>query len=844
MSGGSAPGGLRLTWRVLTRAQWRERPLPMLASVAAIALGGALGSALFLINSAALAEFDQAARRLIGSADVVVRGPPEGFDQGLYVQLAHDPQVAAASPMLELALTLPGHQSPLKLIALDAFRAGAMQPALTVGLGAEVSSLFARDSIALSHAAAQRLGLQRADSLNVLVGDAPLPLRVVAVLPDSAYPEALGIMDIGTAQWSLRRLGRINRIDLQLRQGVAPEAFRSQLARRLPSGVVAVSAPIELDRAVAATRAYRVNLNMLALVALLTGAFLVFSTQSLAVLRRRQALGLLRALGVTRAQLRGALVAEGAVLGLAGAAIGSLLGALVAATVLHSLGAGLGNRALSTGRITFVPGALEFIAFLAIGTLTAGVGAWLPAREAAHRSPALALKAGDADPALQGLARPRPGLGLLALGALLAWLPSVRGVPVAGYLSIAALLAGAVLLLPYVLRRLLRAGTHTGHAALDTAIAQLSGSAALSSVGLGAIVVSFSLMVAMAIMVHSFRSSFDLWLAKLLPADVQLLRSVDSDTGILSATQQQRIAQLPGVARAQFRRVRELWLRPDRPPVALIARDIDVSRPGDSLPLVRSIARPADAGRQPVWISEALQDQYGYRPGDPLQLAIDGQLRSVLVAGVWRDYVRPDGAIVISRPDYIADTGDTAANEASIWSRPPASAAMLSAEIRAALDLGQGLELTGSDQLRARSLQLFDRTFAVTYALEGVAVLIGMVGIAVASGAGALARRAQFGMLRHLGMLRRQIVSMLAIEGLLMSAVAVGYGLLLGATLSLILVYVVNRQSFHWSIDLVIPWGQLTVLSLGLMACAALTACWSGRAATSQSAIRAVREDW
>ncbi|HEY3729976.1 MAG TPA: FtsX-like permease family protein [Steroidobacteraceae bacterium] len=844
MTGELAVAGLRLSWQVLTRAQWRERPLSMIAAAAAIALGVALGSAVFLINAAALAEFDQAARRLIGSADVVVRGAPEGFDEKLYVQLAHDSQVAAASPMLELDLTLPARRAPLKLMALDVFRAGSLQPALAAALGADITGLFARDTIALSRAAAQRLRVQRADFLPVLVGDTTLPLRVVAILPDSVYPEALGIMDIATAQWSFERVGHINRIDLQLRAGVSPNAFGSQLARRLPPGVVAVSAPIEQDRAVSATRAYRVNLEMLALVALLTGAFLVFSTQSLAVLRRRQTLGLLRALGVTRAQLRRALLAEGAALGLAGSVIGCLLGALLAGLVLHSLGGGLGNRALSTGRIALAPGPLEFIAFLAIGTLTAGLGAWLPAREAVRRSPALALKAGDVEPALRQLSTARPGLTALALGALLAYLPSVRGVPVAGYLSIAAVLAGAVLLLPYLLRRLLRGATHTGHVPLDTAIAQLAGSAALSSVSLGTIVVSFSLMVAMAIMVHSFRSSFDLWLARLLPADVQLLRSVDSDTGSLSAQQQQRIAQLPDVERVQFRRVRELWLRQDRPPVALIARDIDAGRPGDSLPLVGTSTRRGDSASQTVWVSEAMQDRYGYRPGDSLQLPIDGQLRPVFVAGVWRDYVRPDGAIVISRADYIVDTGDTAANEASIWTRPPASAAMLTAEIRAALNLGEGLELSGSDQLRARSLRLFDRTFAVTYALEAVAVLIGLVGIAVATSSLALARRAQFGMLRHLGMLRRQIVSMLAIEGLLMSAVSVCYGLLLGSALSLILVYVVNRQSFHWSIDLIIPWGQLAVLGLGLMATAALSACWSGRAATSQTAIRAVREDW
>ena len=168
----------------------------------------------------------------------------------------------------------------------------------------------------------------------------------------------------------------------------------------------------------------------------------------------------------------------------------------------------------------------------------------------------------------------------------------------------------------------------------------------------------------------------------------------------------------------------------------------------------------------------------------------------------------------------------------------------MAAAVRAALPLGDALELISSEQLRERSLVLFDRAFAITYALEGIAVAIGLVGVGVAAGASAVARRAQFGMLRHVGMLRRQILAMLAIEGVIMSTLSALYGLLLGGALSVILVYVINRQSFRWSIELAVPWQQLAILSAALIGAAALTALWSGRAAMSQDAIRAVREDW
>jgi putative ABC transport system permease protein len=168
----------------------------------------------------------------------------------------------------------------------------------------------------------------------------------------------------------------------------------------------------------------------------------------------------------------------------------------------------------------------------------------------------------------------------------------------------------------------------------------------------------------------------------------------------------------------------------------------------------------------------------------------------------------------------------------------------MEADIRAALAPDNQLELISNPQLRERSLEAFDRAFLITYGLEAVAVLIGLIGVSVAASSTALARRAQFGMLRHLGMLRRQVLWMFASEGIALSALAVLYGLLLGGLLSLILVYVINRQSFNWSIDLAMPWLQLAGLSLALIAASAITALWSGRAAMSQDPIRAVREDW
>ncbi|HWG68054.1 MAG TPA: hypothetical protein VN692_01425, partial [Steroidobacteraceae bacterium] len=203
--------GSLTVWRLLMRAQLRESPLRLGVTVAAIALGVALGAAVYLVNGAALNEFGLAAKRLVGAADVIVRGPPAGFSEQLFVQLSRDPAVRDASPVLEIEAALPGRRDPLKVLGLDPFRAAALQPALIGDLGEGVLSLFRADGIYLSGSAAEQLHLRRGDHLPVIVGTQPKSLEVLGVLAQSAYPQALGLMDIASAQWTFEQLGRLNR---------------------------------------------------------------------------------------------------------------------------------------------------------------------------------------------------------------------------------------------------------------------------------------------------------------------------------------------------------------------------------------------------------------------------------------------------------------------------------------------------------------------------------------------------------------------------------------------------------------------------------------------------------
>ena len=246
---------------------------------------------------------------------------------------------------------------------------------------------------------------------------------------------------------------------------------------------------------------------------------------------------------------------------------------------------------------------------------------------------------------------------------------------------------------------------------------------------------------------------------------------------------------------------------------------------------------------RPVWVSEPVRDLYGFKPGDKVDLPLLGRSHVFTVAGVFRDYARQHGAVLMDRGLYAELTGDSRVNDAAIWLAPGATAAAAMEALRA-LPGGDQLDMADSAEIREVSLRIFDRSFAVTYAMEAVAVLVGLFGLSSSLGAVVLARRREFGMLRHLGLTRRQIGAMLAAEGGLLASLGAAAGLVCGGAISLVLVYVVNRQSFNWSIELHLPLLLLFTLTVILIALAVLTAVMSGREAMGMGPVRAVREDW
>jgi putative ABC transport system permease protein len=810
-------------------------------AVVAIALGVALGFAVQLINHTAIAEFNAGLATLSGDADLQIQGSRAGFAQGVYPIVARDPAVAIASPVIQLEASVFGADETLTLLGVDVLRAAAVTPAL-VGESDERFDTLRPDTVFLSPAAAAWLHRERGDTVELQNGVDTVPLRVAG----SVHAEAgarLAVMDIGALQDRFARAGRITRIDVRVRPGHDPAALAQRLAQVLPAGVAAVAPRSNLESTARLTRAYRVNLDVLALVALFTGGLLVFSTQALSVMRRRVPFALLRSLGLTRGALVRLVLREGAVLGAIGAIVGLAAGWAIASLTTRWLGLDLG-AGFFRGR---APGiAMDWnaaVVFGLVGVAAAMLGSVVPAREAARASPAIALKAGDVDVEWGHGRSAWPAVAALLLGALAALLPPVLELPIFGYGAIALLLLGTLRLLPYLSGILLAAVPAPRATPAALALAQIRHTPAQATLSLAAIVAGVSLMAAMAVMVASFRGSLEDWLMHVLPADVYLRAGTGSDTAYLTPELQRAIAAVPGVERVEFLRVTSLALEAGAPRVTLLARDIDRDRPESRLAFTGATITPTAGDPPPAWISEAAADRFGWRTGQVIRLPLADRFVPFTVAGIWRDYARQQGAIAVERAVYARSTGDDWVNDAALWLVPGASLDALRARIEA-LAGADRLELATPGDLRAISLRIFDRTFAVTYALEAVAVLIGLTGLSSAFGALVLARRREFGVLRHIGMTRRQVGTMLGVEGLALAAVGVAVGLALGFVIALILIHVVNRQSFHWSMDLVVPWAGLAALAAALLLLATLTAWLAGRQAMSEDAVLAVKEDW
>lgn len=843
------------SWQELRHHPWRSA-----TAVLAVMLGVALAFSVHLINTSALSEFASAARVVSGQPDLTLRATQNPFNEALFARVATRPEVAVASPVLEIdaaATAADGTLKSVRVVGVDSLRVAAVAPGLLPRIeddNANRLDLFAPDAVFLNASARQQLRIApcatvaNANCVQLQQGQAHHTLRMAGTVAGDGPP--LLVMDIGAAQDSFARQGQLSRIDLRLQPGTQQATLLAALA--LPPGVQAVQPGDSAERINNLSRAYRVNLTVLALVALFTGAFLVFSVLSLSVAKRLQQFALLGVLGLTGRQRLQLVLAESLALGLVGSIAGIALGTALAATALRVLGGDLGG-----GYFAGVAPVLQWQAgmallFGALGVAAALAGGWWPAKLAQRLPPAQTLKGlgqvGTAAPARW------PGVALLMAGVALAFVPPIAGMPLAAYVAVALLLIGGIAVLPWWIGLLYdRLAPLLAHRLLPTlAIERARRVRESAAVAVSGVVAALSLAVALTVMVTSFRGSVIDWLDVVLPADLYV-RTGSGDSAVLPPSLAQAVAALPDVLRVSTLRVVPLQLDPGLPSVALISRPV-VGAQGSALPLVGA-ALPVPEGMVAVYVSEPMVDLYGVRPGTefsllakalvPAKPSTQAQAARFFIAGVWRDYARQFGAIAIDQADYVALSGDTQVNDMALWLRPGSEPAQVEQAVRtlAKVDAAE-LSFAQVGDIRATSLRIFDRSFAVTYWLQAVAIAIGLFGVAASFSAQVLARRKEFGLLAHLGLTRRQILTVVAGEGAAWTLVGSAAGLALGIAVAMVLVFVVNPQSFHWTMDLRLPWLRLWLLCLCVVVAGTVTAWLAGRSAASRNAVLAVKEDW
>lgn len=843
-------------WRLLITGDWQAFPMRFLMASLAIAIGIALAFAVHVINRSAADSFNAAVRSVSGEADLQVRAVSSlGFDEAIYPRLMGISEVADASPVVTLGAVIGDREAPVTLLGLDMLRAVGVSPSLlgrrreagVEGSASRPSGADAAldiDALYLSDKARKQAELELGEQVQVRVGARSHVFTLVGDLPGAPDGQMIGMIDISAAQWRFERLGKLDRVDLKLAKNASLEAARTAISRILPVSARLSDELTEIRRGDNLSRAYRINLDMLALVALLTGGFLVYSAQSLSVTRRLQQFALIRTLGIQRGALTAQLLGEGAVLGIIGSVVGLGLGYVMAAAVLEYAGGDLGGGYFDSTApsLSFSPAAA--LLFLCFGLATGIVGSYAPARAAARISPAEALKTADdpIDPRI--FPRWRAALFLILAGTALAFLPAVNRLPLFGYLAVALVLAGGIAAMPWLARTLLSplARIDARMPSFELALLRLIGAPSQAATALGGIVASTGLMMAMAIMVTSFRGSVDDWLESFLSAD--LYAAAATNEPLFDAATQERIASVPGVASVAFSKSVPVTIDPELPALMVVVRP--VGGPGYALPLITKTDR-GGVGVS-LWLSEPAARLYGVKAGDRFDLPIApaGQAVRGYVAGIWRDYARQQGAVVIDNTDYVALTGDTVRSEAAIELEPQA----IISEVRAAIaerlppSVARRVEFAEPATLRSQALTLFDRSFAITYALEAVAILIGLAGVATTISAQTMSRIREFGMLRHIGTTRRQIIGMLAGEGALLGVIGIAAGCAVGLALSQILIHVINPQSFNWTMTTQVPWKLLLGVAAALVGTSAATAVLAGRRAVSRDAVRAVSEDW
>lgn len=814
-----------------SRHYLRRHPWLLSLSILGVALGVAVVVAVDLANESARRGFLLSVEALSGRATHEIVGGPRGLPEAVYRDLRVRQGVRLSAPVVEgYARTAGPAGQTFKILGIDPFAEGHFRALIGARESqVDVTRLLTQPaSVLLGPGAARRLGLGRGDTLKLRIGSAWRRVTIVGLLaaPDPVAQQAFDsvlVTDIATAQELLNMVGRLSRIDLIIGEN------RDDLMRRvravLPPGAQIVRAAHRSQALDQMTRAFRVNLTALSLLALLVGMFLIYNIMTFSVVQRRVLIGTLRALGVTRRQLYMLVIVEAFLIGLIGTAVGTTLGVLLAKGLVGRVVQTINDLyfVLSVTSITLVPASLFKGVALGLGATV--VAALAPAWEATRTEVAAVLRRST----IETRSRRRAYLAAVYGTALAVVASAILLVPsrslLLSYTGLFAVMIAFALLVPLLTLALMRLCRPImgrifgviGEMAAGAVAAKLS----RTGTAIAALAVAVSATIGVGIMIDSFRQSFIDWLTLTLRADVYVTAPV-IETAPAAATLDPalvaRLAALPGVsAISTLRRVRL-----DGPEGVVQLRVLHTTaRHFESLQFKRGNVADAWKALQDsdaVIVSEPYAYHHRLRLGDKITLRTDDGVRAFGIVGIYYDYGSDEGRVTISRRTYERYWRDRAITSVGLYAANLTDIDDLLTRVQAAVGAEQVL-IRSNRALRRASLEVFDRTFAITAILRLLATVVAFIGVLSALMALQLERGRELAVLRAIGLTPRQVWRLVTTETGLMGLTSGLLALPLGIGLALALILVINRRAFGWSLQVSIePTLLLEGLALALVA--------------------------
>jgi len=789
-------------------------------TILGIAVGVAVVVAIQLANQSALRAFRESVDAIAGRANYQIAGDMP-LDERLLLKLQPLWRDGVRfAPVIDVEGIIEPSQQPIRLLGVDLFSdlhfRDYRYARIAVGKGAtnltQYFELFRPDSIILPAPFARENGLHLGSPVTISILGNRRTLIVRGILeargPATAFNGAIAVCDIGTAQRNFGFNGKLSRIDL-----IVPD---DKLLRKidLPNGLRIERPSRRNERVEKMLRAFRVNLFALAGVALLVGMFLVYNTVLISILRRRKDVGVLKTLGTSPSQIFAAFLGEGLLFGLVGSAVGIALGFLLAAAILKTVVSTINTLYVASRpeALTLTPGVI--VLGIAVGTILSLLSALQPALEAARLRPSAMIRAG-----LQQRVAHRGGLALGAVacfiaGALVSRVPPVHGIAIAGYIAVLLVVAGFSLLAPIIVRATSRLFApildRTFGIVGKLAAASLPASLRRTSIASAALSLATGMMIAVALMVGSFRETVRIWVGQTIVSDLWLrpAKNLTTAQALFPANVADEVEKLPFVADVDRIRSRELLYEDSL--VTLVAGEFELADRDRDMPMV-SPPRAKDALNRPdgAIVSESFAEKFRKRVGDAIAI---GSLRAPIV-GIYRDYSSDRGVIVIDRRRYIAAFGDSSVNTIVVFLRRGTNLEVARRELQARFGPKYGAFVVTNAEVRREIMRIFDQTFLITYALLGIAVIVAVLGIVNTLAALILERTRELALLRVGGLSSRELTTMLVLESSLLGVASTVVGLVMGYALSWILIYVINKQSFGWTINFHTP-TSLIALSL------------------------------